>query len=62
MDERGLSEVELRAMLDDATEISPARRRGRWLIATRRAGHPWLVVVEPGAAEQITDLAPFVAA
>ena len=47
MEERGFSEVELRAMLDDATELLPASRPGRWIAHTSHAGRPWAVVVEP---------------
>lgn len=37
MEERGFSEVELRAMLDDARELVPAQRPGRWTV---HAGMP----------------------
>jgi len=54
MEERGFSEVELRAMLEDATSLSPARRKGRWLADTHFRGRPWVVVLEPDVADQIT--------
>ena len=54
MEERGFSEVELRAMLEDATSLSPARRKGRWSAHTHFQGLPWVVVLEPDAADQIT--------
>ena len=57
MEERGFSEVELRAMLDSAIEFVPARRPGRWLIHTRHAGHPWRVVVEPDLDDKILMIA-----
>ena len=41
MEERGFSEVELRAMLDDATRFH-----------TRHAGRAWRVVVEPDTDEK----------
>lgn len=44
---RGLSEVELRAMLEVAVAVQPARHRGRWVVRTRHAGTTWKVVVEP---------------
>jgi hypothetical protein len=47
MEERGISGGELRTMLEDATEIEPSRRPGRWLIITRHRNAPWHVVVEP---------------
>ncbi len=55
MEERGFSEVELRAMLDDATELLPASKPpGRWIAHTSYAGRPWAVVVEPDGDEQLT--------
>jgi hypothetical protein len=54
MEERGFSEVELRTMLADASDVTPARKLGRWRIATRHGGGPWVVVVEPDADEQVT--------
>jgi hypothetical protein len=54
MEERGVSEVDLRTMLEYATRVAPARRVGRWLIFTRFRGQPWVVVVEPDADDQIT--------
>jgi hypothetical protein len=53
MEERGTSEVELRAMLEDATTVLPARRPGRWIVHTRHAGSPWIVVVEPDPALEL---------
>ena len=53
MEERGFSEIELRAMLDDATNFGPARQPGRWLIHTHHARRPWRVIVEPDMDDQI---------
>lgn len=47
MEERGFSEVELRAMLEGATELLPSKRPGRWLVRAQHAGMPWIVIVEP---------------
>jgi len=47
MEERRFSEVDLRAMLADAVEISPAKRPGRYLVSTRFRGQAWTVVLEP---------------
>lgn len=44
---RGLAEVELRTMLESASDLKPARHRGRWVVSTRHAGRPWVVIVEP---------------
>jgi hypothetical protein len=54
MEERGVSEVDLRTMLEYATGVAPARRVGRWLISTRFRGQPWVAVVEPDVDDQIT--------
>lgn len=54
MAERGFSETELRAMLDDATSLESSRRPGRWLVLTRLGARAWVVVVEPDVDDQIT--------
>jgi hypothetical protein len=54
MEERELSEVELRTMLADATGVAPARRQGRWIVETHFRGQRWVVVLEPDAADHIT--------
>ena len=41
MEERGISDVDLRTMLQDASSLSPGTRPGRWRAATRHAGKPW---------------------
>ena len=53
MEERQFSEVELRTMLAEATQISNARRPGRFLVACRYQAVPWTVVVEPDPAAQL---------
>ncbi len=53
MEERGFSEVELRAMLDDAVDITPASRLNRWIVQTRHRGRPWTVVLEPDLDEEV---------
>ncbi len=53
MEERGFSEGELRAMMEDAVGFAPARRPGRYIIDTRLAAKPWVVVVEPDEEEQL---------
>ena len=53
MAERGFSEIELRTMLDNASELIPARHSGRWIIYTRHTGQPWRVVVEPDPEDKI---------
>lgn len=53
MEERTFSEVDLRAMLTDATDIGPARRSGRYLVSTRLHGRPWMVILEPDVEEKL---------
>lgn len=53
MEERGFSEVELRSMLEVATELAPSKRPGRWLVRTRHAHRPWVVVLEPDEEDHI---------
>lgn len=57
MEERGVSEAELRVMLEDATDLESSRCPGRWTVRTRLAGHPWVLIVEPDADEQILMVA-----
>jgi hypothetical protein len=47
MEERTFSEVELRLMLTDATELLEARRPDRYLASTRLGDRRWIVVLEP---------------
>jgi hypothetical protein len=47
MEEREFSEVELRGMISDITNLLAARRRGRFIGRTRLKGAPWIVVLEP---------------
>lgn len=47
MDQRGVTEVELRAMLERATGVEPNVVEGRFMIQTRKRGQPWIVIVEP---------------
>ena len=54
MEERGLSELEVRTMLYDAMDLEPSRRAGRWLVFSALRGRHWTVVVEPDVDKQIT--------
>ena len=47
MEQRGVTEVEVRAMLEQATGVEPSVTEGRFMIHTRHAHHPWIVIVEP---------------
>jgi hypothetical protein len=42
-------EVEVRAMLENAARFEPSVVEGRFMIHTRRAQRPWIVIVEPDA-------------
>lgn len=60
MEERGVSEVELRAMLADAQRLTAGRQRGRWLVWTRFRQEDWCIVVEPDPAlEQVVAITLF---
>ena len=49
MEQRGVTEVEVRAMLEGATGFEPSVVEGRFMIHARRAQCPWVVIVEPDA-------------
>ena len=47
MEQRGVTEVEVRAMLENATRFEPNVVEGRFMIHVRHLHHPWIVIVEP---------------
>jgi hypothetical protein len=49
MEQRGVTEVELRGMLERATAFEASVVEGRFMIHTRRDQRPWVVIVEPDA-------------
>jgi hypothetical protein len=49
MAQRGLTEVEVRAMLERATTFEPNVVDGRFTIHVRHLQMPWIVIVEPDA-------------
>ena len=51
--DRGFTEVDLRAMLHTATSWRPDHVTGRYLIATRLRARPWSVIVEPDPDEKL---------
>lgn len=53
MQDREFSEVDLRAMFDDATGYRPDVEQGRWIVETRHGRRSWKVIVEPDANEQL---------
>jgi hypothetical protein len=49
MEQRGVTEVEVRAMLERATGFETSVVAGRFMIQTRRGQSPRVVIVEPDA-------------
>ncbi len=54
MDQRGVTEVEVRAMLEDAARAVPDREPGRWAVHTTHDGAPWKIILEPQQEERVT--------
>ena len=48
-EDRGFTEVDLRAMLEHAATLQFDVVPGRFVVDTRHRGRPWQVVVEPDA-------------
>jgi hypothetical protein len=53
MEEREFSEVEIRGMISDVVDLSPARRPGRFIGATRLRGQAWAVILEPDLEDRV---------
>jgi hypothetical protein len=53
MDEREFSELDLRTMIADATDLVSSRRPDRYLASTRLRGRPWTIVLEPDPEDQL---------
>ena len=53
MEQRGVTEVEVRAMLERARGFEPNVVRGRFMILVRHLQHPWMVIVEPDANAEL---------
>ena len=47
MQQRGVTEVDIRTMLERATTFEPSVVEGRFMIHTFHEEHPWIVIVEP---------------
>ena len=47
MEQRGVTEVDVRAMLERATAFEPSVVEGRFMIHVARNHRPWIVIVEP---------------
>ena len=53
MEDRGFNEVDLRRMLEHASDHAPDIRAGRFVITARHAGQGWAVIVEPDEQRQL---------
>jgi hypothetical protein len=53
MEQRGVSEVDVRTMLQSARGHSPSVVRGRFVIDTAHAGRRWVVIVEPDMVDRL---------
>jgi hypothetical protein len=47
MVDRQFSEIDLRRMLERASDLRRDVVEGRWVVETRHQKHPWEVIVEP---------------
>jgi hypothetical protein len=47
MEQRGVTELDVRAMLEKATALVPNIVEGRFMIHVRHRQNPWTVIVEP---------------
>lgn len=47
MEQRGVTEVDVRAMLEQATRYEPSVVEGRFMIHVAHRQRPWIVIVEP---------------
>jgi Domain of unknown function (DUF4258) len=47
MEQRGVTEVDVRAMLEQAIAFEPSIVEGRFMIPARHQNRPWMVIVEP---------------
>jgi hypothetical protein len=47
MEQRGVTELEVHAMLEKATAFEPNVVEGRFMIHVRHLRHQWIVIVEP---------------
>ncbi len=47
MEQRGVTELNVRAMLEQATSFEPSIVEGRFMIHAQHQRHPWIVIVEP---------------
>ena len=53
MEQRGVTEAEVRAMLENATGFEPNIVEGRFMIDVRHLQSRWIVVLEPDAEAKL---------
>ena len=53
MEDREFTEVDLRAMLEQAEGHQPDVVEGRWVIETRHRRRRWQIIVEPDPVERL---------
>ena len=53
MEQRGVTEVELRAMLEEASGYRPNVVDGRFMIDLRHNQRPWIAIVEPDSKAKL---------
>jgi len=53
MEERHITEIELRGMLERAKGYERDLIQDRWIIQTRHGTRPWEVIVEPDPLEEV---------
>jgi hypothetical protein len=53
MEERGLTEVELRALLQDATLLVPDVVEARWVATGKRGSETWEIILEPDLDDHV---------
>lgn len=60
MEQRGVTEVDVRAMLERATRYEPSVVEGRFMIHAVHQERPWIVIVEPDAdAKLLVVVTPY---
>lgn len=60
MEQRGVTEVDVRAMLERATRYEPSVVEARFMIHAVHQQRPWIVIVEPDAdAKLLVVVTPY---
>jgi hypothetical protein len=53
MVDRRFNEVDLRIMLDSATDFYENHEQGRFVVETKHNGRNWAVIVEPSPSDEV---------